>query len=78
MDRAIASAFGKSLRKLRLAAGLTQEELGFRADLHRNYISSIELGEKQPSLETIVKLSSALDIKPGRLLDLMEEGSKHS
>lgn len=61
------------VRRLRLAAGLTQEELSFKARLQRNYISSIELGEKQPSLTTIFKLSHALGLTPGRLLDLMED-----
>lgn len=72
MDKHIPLVFGKALRRLRLAAGFTQEELGFRAGLQRNYISSLELGEKQPSLVTIFKLSTALNIKPGRLLDHME------
>ena len=61
------------IRTLRLNEGLTQEALGFKAGLQRNYISSIELGQKQPSLTSIFKLSSALNLKPGRLLDLMGE-----
>ena len=73
MEKNIPVVFGKELRKLRLAAGLTQEELGFKAGLQRKYISSLELGEKQPSLTSIFKLSLALNIKPGRILDLMDE-----
>ena len=73
MDKSIPSVFGVVVRRLRLAAGLTQEELSFKAGLQRNYISSIELGEKQPSLTTIIKLSQALGLKPGRLLDLMDD-----
>ena len=53
-------AFGKVLRRLRLEAGLTQEQLGFEADLRRTYISILELGQQQPSLATILKLAKAL------------------
>ena len=38
--------FGHNLRRIRHEAGLSQEELGFRAKLHRTYISSIERGER--------------------------------
>jgi transcriptional regulator with XRE-family HTH domain len=69
---------GELPRDLRSAASLTQEELGFKAGLQRKYISSLELGEQQPSLTSIFKLSLALNIKPGRILDLMDEGSDNS
>ena len=59
MDAAV--AFGRVLRELRLAAGLTQEQLGFEADLRRTYISILELGQQQPSLVTILKLALALN-----------------
>ena len=72
MEQNIPLVFGKVLRRLRLAAGLTQEELGFKAGLQRKYISLLELGTQQPTLTSIFKLSSALNIKPGRMLDLMD------
>lgn len=75
MEQNIPLVFGTVLRKLRLAAGLTQEELGFKAGLQRKYISLLELGEQQPTLTSICKLSSALNIKPGRMLDLMDQNS---
>jgi transcriptional regulator with XRE-family HTH domain len=68
----VCSAFGLTLRKLRLSKGLTQEELGFEADLRRTFISSLELGEKQPSLKTIQNLATALDIPMSKLLQLVE------
>ena len=52
---------------------MTQEELGFNAGLQRKYISLLELGEQQPTLTTIYKLSSALKVRPGRFLDLMDD-----
>lgn len=61
------------LRRLREAAGLTQEQLGFEADLRRTYISILELGQQQPSLTTIFKIAQALNCSPGRLLDIVFE-----
>lgn len=71
MDAGI--AFGKVLRRLREAAGLTQEQFGFEADLRRTYVSILELGQQQPSLTTIFKVSQALNCSPGSLLDMVSE-----
>ena len=71
MDAGI--AFGKVLRRLREAAGLTQEQLGFEADLRRTYVSILELGQQQPSLTTILKIAQALNCSPGSLLDMVSE-----
>ncbi|MDR2875601.1 MAG: helix-turn-helix transcriptional regulator [Methylobacillus sp.] len=49
------------LRKMRLDAGLTQEQLALEADLRRTYISILELGQQQPSLTTLFKLAGALN-----------------
>jgi len=62
-------AFGRVLRRLREATGLTQEQLGFEADLRRTYISILELGQQQPSLTTILKLAHALKCPEGKMLD---------
>ena len=56
-----AAAFGTVLRRLRLEAGMSQEQLGFEADLRRTYVSILELGQQQPSLTTILKLAKALN-----------------
>ena len=71
MDAGI--AFGTVLRRLREAAGLTQEQLGFEADLRRTYVSILELGQQQPSLTTILKIAQALNCSPGSLLDMVSE-----
>ncbi len=65
-------AFGRVLRRLREATGLTQEQLGFEADLRRTYISILELGQQQPSLTTILKLAQALKYPAGKMLDQVE------
>lgn len=70
MDAGI--AFGKVLRTLRIEAGLTQEQLGFEADLRRAYVSILELGQQQPSLTTIFKIALALNISAGKLIGLVE------
>ena len=76
----VSKAFGIALRKLRISKGLTQEQLGFEADLRRTFISSLELGEKKPSLgekkpsiETIYQLSIAFEIPMSKLMKLVEK-----
>ena len=53
--------FGKNVRKLRKAQRLSQEELAFRAELHRTYIGMIERAEKNITLLNIQKIANALD-----------------
>jgi transcriptional regulator with XRE-family HTH domain len=59
--------FAINLRKARQQAKISQEELGFRCDLHRTEISLLERGGREPRLGTIVKLSSSLDVTPEEL-----------
>jgi len=66
------AAFGITLRKLRLAKKLTQEQLGFEAGLRRTFISSLELGEKQPSLATIQKLSIVFELSMAKFIQKVE------
>jgi len=68
----INKAFGKVVRELRVLAGMSQEALGQEAGLQRNFISSIELGAKQPSLGSVFKIAAALKISAGDLLALVE------
>ena len=60
--------FGRAVRKRRRELDLSQEDLAERAGLHRNYISDIERGDRNPSLENIQKLAKALDTKVSALL----------
>jgi transcriptional regulator with XRE-family HTH domain len=66
-------ALGKALRKLRLAAELSQEQLGFESGVQRNFISLIETGQNQPTIGTIFKLAQALGIKPSKLVSEAEK-----
>ncbi len=62
------AAFGLVLRKHRLAAGLSQEQLGLESGVQRNFISLIETGQNQPTITTIFKLAGALGLKASKLL----------
>jgi transcriptional regulator with XRE-family HTH domain len=67
------SYFGKTLRKLRQQRGLTQERLASLSHLERTFISMLERGIKQPSLNTIASIAQALDIRIHELLHLVEQ-----
>jgi transcriptional regulator with XRE-family HTH domain len=62
-------AFGDKVRELRKEKGLSQEELSFKADLHRTYIGMIERAEKNITLINIEKIANALGISLKDLLD---------
>lgn len=62
------AAFGLVLRKLRLAAGLSQEQLGLESGVQRNFISLIETGQNQPTITTMFKLAVALNVKPSKMV----------
>jgi transcriptional regulator with XRE-family HTH domain len=68
----VGTAFGKVLRRLRKQAGLSQEQLGLDADLMRNYISILELGQQQPTITTVFKLSVPLKRRPSEIVALVE------
>jgi transcriptional regulator with XRE-family HTH domain len=51
-----------------VAKGFSQEALADRADLHRTYVSSVERGERNVTLETIEKLAVALSVSMAKLM----------
>jgi len=61
-------AFGKIVREKRLLLGLSQEKLAEKADLHTNYVGSVERGERNIALENIYALAEALECSPRDLL----------
>jgi transcriptional regulator with XRE-family HTH domain len=61
--------FGSNLRRERKARGLTQEELGFAADVHRTHISKIERSRCEPGVRTIAKLLVRLELSGGPLFE---------
>ena len=66
-------AFGKVLRALRAKRGLSQEALALEAGVQRNYVSLIERGVNQPTITTIFKLATALEMKPSQVVELVEK-----
>jgi len=66
--------FGETVRYLRLTLSMSQEQLAERAALHRTYIGGIERGERNVSLENIVRIARALKVKPSQLLERIENG----
>lgn len=59
----ITELFGKRVKEIRQSKGNTQGELSDKAQLHRTYISSVELGKRNISLLNIERLAKALDCK---------------
>lgn len=59
--------FAINLRKARIEAGISQEELGYMCDLHRTEVSLLERAGREPRMATIVKLAGALKTTPKEL-----------
>ncbi len=64
----ILKVLSNNLRRYRKAAGLSQEALANRADLHRTYIGGIEQGRINVSTRNLNKIATALDIEAWQLL----------
>ncbi|SFG84226.1 Helix-turn-helix [Desulfotomaculum arcticum] len=58
----IDTKFGRTLKKLRMKKGVSQEDFALSIGLHRTYISQLERGLKSPSLRTIEKICVELNI----------------
>jgi transcriptional regulator with XRE-family HTH domain len=67
-SESIAGAFAKVLRKARVEAGLTQEELAHLSGLDRSTISQAELANASPQMETLIRLAGALEMDPCDLM----------
>jgi transcriptional regulator with XRE-family HTH domain len=65
----VARRFGENLARVREQTGISQEEVGWRASLHRTEVSILERGARLPRIDTLVKLAGALDVSPCDLLD---------
>ena len=59
---------GTNVRRFRLAAGITQEQLAFAAEIDLTYVGGIERGKRNPSLVVLARIASALSIEPATLL----------
>jgi transcriptional regulator with XRE-family HTH domain len=68
MGASIAVAFGRVLRDCRQKAGLSQEALAFDADIDRTFVSLMERGKRQPTLETLFRLAKVLGVSPATMV----------
>jgi len=64
--------FGKALQDLRERRGLSQEDLGFDSGYHRTYISLLERGLRNPSLQRVFNLAKVLEVSPSELVQPVE------
>jgi len=64
----VAERFAENLRSARRGVGITQEELSFRAALHRTEVGLLERAARVPRIDTLIKLSNALGVEAQELL----------
>jgi len=70
--------FGEIIKKLRLERNLSQESLAFEADIDRTYISDIEKGERNISIQIAYKLAFALQISFSELIKEIESHGEYN
>jgi len=68
MGTEIPQAFGRVLRESRLKAALSQEALALEAGIDRTFVSLMERGKRQPTLETLFRLATVLRVSPATLV----------
>jgi len=66
-------AFGRVLRNLRKAKGLSQERLALEADVQRTYVSMLERGLNSVSIKVLFKLAPLLGVRPAEILSLVQD-----
>ena len=64
--------FGKNLARCREGADVSQEELGFRASIHRTEVSLLERGERMPRVDTALRIAGSLGISMNELVAGLE------
>ena len=72
MPQKLEQLFGRILRRRREKAGFTQEDLGHKAGLSRNYVGMLERGERTPTLTALRQLARALGTTMSSLIQELE------
>lgn len=72
MNQKLARRFGEVLRKFRTDRNLSQEQLALSVGLDRTFVSMLERGVRQPTLETIFRLCKELETKPSEMIRRVE------
>jgi Helix-turn-helix. len=73
MNRELSNKFGELIKQIRKEKGISQEELGFRSNVHRTYIGMIERGEKNITLENIEKIAKGLGVSMKLIFEQLEK-----
>lgn len=68
----VSQKFGERVKAYRIERHLSQEEVAFRAGISTIYFGRVERGERCPTIDTLLKLSSALCVSPAELLEFEE------
>jgi ribosome-binding protein aMBF1 (putative translation factor) len=66
-------AFGIIVSRERVRNGMTQEQLSGLAQISRTHLAALESGKKVVKLDTLWRIAEALNIRPGRLVTMMEK-----
>lgn len=70
---AVNEAFGRVLRSLRSARGLSQEALGNASGNGRTFVGQLERGDRGASLKTVFALAKVLEVDPAEIVRLVQE-----
>jgi transcriptional regulator with XRE-family HTH domain len=68
-------ALGRRIKALRKRAALTQEGLAERAGFNPKYVSGIERGRENPTLDTLIRMAAELGVQPVELFDFDLDGA---
>lgn len=75
-EETLAGRFGGLVRSLRQEKGYSQEEFSFRVGLHQTYVSSVERGERNVTIQTADRIARALDTTMAEMFGKLERSSK--
>lgn len=67
---------GDELRRVREAAGLTQEALAYKANVDRTYISQLENDHKSPTVDTLFRLCDAMGVSAAAVVSRVEKSRR--
>lgn len=70
---ALQISLGQVIRARRESLGYSQDTFADAINMHRAYYSSIERGERNLTLTTLLRVAQGLGVRPGRLLDLADQ-----
>jgi transcriptional regulator with XRE-family HTH domain len=65
----VRQTLGKNMRRIRVAAGLSQDEIAVRMGVEQTYVSGLERGIRNPTLTTLERAANALNVNIAELLN---------